>query len=287
MGFQNIGEAKKFLEDLKQRLAKFELALHLEKTRLSEFGRFAAGNRRKSGKGKLATFDFLEFTHICSVTRVTKKFKLLRQTISKRLKAKLVELKVKKLRKRMHDKIDVAGKWLKSVVKGYCNYFAVPNNTRVLSSFRHSLCKIWIKILRHRGRLGESLGTSSTRKPVTESQPNPIAPLPVGPLWELIFIGGTVRGSFASTDLCWRAFAKASPTAIVRYLRNTNVRFFTSVNSHFSIHGWIHKKKAGAILLKQNKRKGVGKKLICHMRWPNAYCEEGAVHDTHQAQQSR
>jgi RNA-directed DNA polymerase len=151
MGFQYKDEATRFLRDLKERLAKFELALHPDKTRLIEFGRFAAENRRKCGKGKPETFDFLGFTHICSVARVTKKFKLLRQTISKRLKDKLVDLKIK-LGRRMHDKIGVVGKWLKSVVKGYYNYFAVPDNTRVLSSFRHSLCKIWIKILRRRGQ---------------------------------------------------------------------------------------------------------------------------------------
>jgi group II intron reverse transcriptase/maturase len=166
MGFQNVGEAKKFLDDLKERLAKFELALHPEKTRLIEFGRFAAENRLKRGKGKPETFNFLGFTHISSVTRVTKKFKLLRQTISKRLKDKLVALKVK-LRKRMHVKIDVVGKWLKSVVKCYYNYFAVPVNTRVCHRLGIHCVRSGLRFCVIEGVIGESLGTSSTRRPVT------------------------------------------------------------------------------------------------------------------------
>jgi RNA-directed DNA polymerase len=60
MSFQDRNEAERFLQvEVKERLAKFGLALHPDKTRLIEFGRFAASNRQKRGLGKPETFDFL------------------------------------------------------------------------------------------------------------------------------------------------------------------------------------------------------------------------------------
>jgi RNA-directed DNA polymerase len=69
MGFQHEREAKRFMGDMRQRLEKFALSLHPEKTRLIEFGRFAARDRESRGMGKPETFNFLGFTHICSRSR--------------------------------------------------------------------------------------------------------------------------------------------------------------------------------------------------------------------------
>jgi group II intron reverse transcriptase/maturase len=148
---QSGAEAVEFLESLKVRLAKFELKLHPDKTRLIEFGRFAAENRRKRGQGKPETFDFLGFTHSCSIARSTKKFKLLRRTISKRLRAKLVKL-YGELRKRINMSISEVGEWLKRSVNGYYRYFAVPDNLTTLGSFRHALAKLWLKVVRRRSQ---------------------------------------------------------------------------------------------------------------------------------------
>ena len=64
-GFQHQADAERFLRDFMNRLAKFGLGVHPEKTRLIEFGRFAASDRRKRGEGKPETFTFLGFTHYC------------------------------------------------------------------------------------------------------------------------------------------------------------------------------------------------------------------------------
>jgi hypothetical protein len=65
LGFQYQTDADRFLEDLRERLKKFGLELHPDKTRRIEFGRFAEQNRKKRGEGKPETFDFLGFSHIC------------------------------------------------------------------------------------------------------------------------------------------------------------------------------------------------------------------------------
>src|SRR2546425_897140 len=69
VGFQYQSDAVRFLDELRERFTKFNLELHPEKTRLIEFGRFAAENRRRRGKGKPETFNFLGFTHSCDKTR--------------------------------------------------------------------------------------------------------------------------------------------------------------------------------------------------------------------------
>jgi len=127
IGFQHRHEAEQFLVDLKSRLEQFCLALHPEKTRLIEFGRFAGDTRRQRGEGKPETFDFLGFTHICAKTRLRKWFHVWRKTIKKRLVAFLARVKVV-LRRRMHDPIEEVGEWLGRVVLGYYRYHAVPGN---------------------------------------------------------------------------------------------------------------------------------------------------------------
>jgi hypothetical protein len=134
LGFQNRGDAERFLQDWRERLRKFGLELHPDKTRLMEFGRYAGANRKQRGEGKPETFNFLGFTHICGQTRKTGKFIVLRKTIRKRLLAKLKELK-EELRKRWHQPVDELGRWLRSVVQGYFNYHAVPENLASLKAF--------------------------------------------------------------------------------------------------------------------------------------------------------
>jgi len=141
IGFQYEDEAKRFLQALHERLAKFGLTLHPQKTRLIEFGRWAEPQRRKRGLGRPETFDFLGFTHCCSKTR-NGAFKILRLTIKKRMRATLAAIR-EKLRKKRHDPIDEVGRWLKSVMRGYYNYFAVPGNLKRLHGFRYEVCRAW------------------------------------------------------------------------------------------------------------------------------------------------
>src|SRR2546430_11120251 len=106
---------------------------HPEKTRLIEFGRYAKANREKRGEGKPETFSFLGFTHYCAETYQGGYFTVRRKTIGKRLRAKLREIE-DELRKRWHESIAVTGKWLRSVVRGYFQYHAVPGNFAALKT---------------------------------------------------------------------------------------------------------------------------------------------------------
>jgi group II intron reverse transcriptase/maturase len=134
VGFQFRDDAVRFLEALKKRMEEYKLSLHTEKTRLIEFGRFAADNRRRRGDKKPETFDFLGFTHICALARVKRRFKPLRVTIKKRVRAKLQELK-EGLKRRINWKISDVGSWLSRALKGYYAYYAVPDNLSTLSRF--------------------------------------------------------------------------------------------------------------------------------------------------------
>jgi group II intron reverse transcriptase/maturase len=150
VGFQYRNDAEQFQQEMTERLGRFKLELHAEKTRLIEFGRFAADNRKERGEGKPETFNFLGFTHMCGKTRKGR-FTVLRQTIQKKMLRKLQELKVE-LRKRMHWAIPEVGKWLKTVLLGHYRYYGVPNNTRKLSAFRYHLRCMWALVLRRRSQ---------------------------------------------------------------------------------------------------------------------------------------
>lgn len=150
VGLQYRRDAEQFYKDLVERFRKFNLELHSGKTRIIEFGRFAAENRRRRGEGKPKTFDFLGFTHICGKT-VNGKFIVLRQTISKRMIAKLKVLKGE-LYRRLHWPIPKVGKWLRVVVLGHYRYYGVPGNSRKLDSFVYHLNHLWFKVLRRRSQ---------------------------------------------------------------------------------------------------------------------------------------
>jgi len=149
-GFQHQGDAKQFLHDLRHRFAKFALELHPGKTRLIEFGRFAAENRKASGLGKPETFAFLGFTHICGKTREGR-FWLRRITIAKRMRAKLKQVK-DQLKARRHRPVPEQGAWLASVVRGHFAFYAVPGNARAVQAFRNQVIRHWCKALRRRGQ---------------------------------------------------------------------------------------------------------------------------------------
>jgi len=153
VGFQHRAEAERFLAALRQRFAKFGLELHPDKTRLIEFGQFAADNRRKRGKGKPETFDFLGFAHICGTKRSNGRFTVLRQTMPKRLQSKLAEVKAE-LKRRMHEAVPVVGQWLASVVGGHCRYYGVPMNTPALWMFRFEVVRRWYRALCRRSQPG-------------------------------------------------------------------------------------------------------------------------------------
>jgi group II intron reverse transcriptase/maturase len=151
VGFQYRHEAERFLQSLRERFAKFGLALHPDKTRLIEFGRFAATNRRQRGQGKPETFDFLGFTHICTQTRVRRTFHVKRQTVTKRLRTTLAAVKRMLLQHR-HQPLAEQGARLRRVVQGWMNYHAIPDNMPALEAFRTQAVHHWLFALRRRSQ---------------------------------------------------------------------------------------------------------------------------------------
>ena len=150
LGFQSRADAERFLSDFRERLKKFGLELHPDKTRLIEFGRFAEQNRKQRGEGKPETFDFLGFTHISGKDR-NGNFTVRRKSIGKRMRAKLQEVK-QQLRSRRHEPVEQTGEWLKSIVRGYFNYHAVPGNIDSLNVFRERLSWLWRRSLYRRSQ---------------------------------------------------------------------------------------------------------------------------------------
>lgn len=150
VGFARQADGERFQEELRARLAKFHLALQEEKTRLLEFGRFAAPNRKRRGAGKPATFSFLGFTHICGQTRKGQ-FTVVRQTMRKRLQAKVKAVKAA-LKLRLHQPVPVVGQWLRRVVLGHYQYYGVPLNSHALAAFRQQIVLAWLRALRRRSQ---------------------------------------------------------------------------------------------------------------------------------------
>jgi group II intron reverse transcriptase/maturase len=149
-GFEHRWDAERFRREVAQRLQTFGLALHENKTRLIEFGRFARANRSRRGQGKPETFDFLGFTHCCGKTQKGK-FMVLRLTSAKRLRSKLHAVK-DELRRRMHRPIAEQGAYLRAVVSGHARYFAVPCNGARVQAFRFQVARLWHRTLCRRSQ---------------------------------------------------------------------------------------------------------------------------------------
>jgi group II intron reverse transcriptase/maturase len=150
LGFENRADADRFLAEFRERLAKFGLELHANKTRLIEFGRYAARNRQRRGEGKPETFTFLGFTHFCGQL-TTGPFIVWRITAKKRMVAKLKAIKAE-LRLRKHHRTIEVGAWLRKVVLGYYQYHAVPGNTGQLSIFMCRVRWLWRGVLIRRSQ---------------------------------------------------------------------------------------------------------------------------------------
>jgi group II intron reverse transcriptase/maturase len=161
VGFQHEADARRFWDAMRERLGEFALSLHPDKTRLIEFGRFAAANRAKRGLSKPETFHFLGFTLICGKS-LAGKFLIHRKSRRDRVQAKLVEIK-KAQRRRMHRSMPEQGEWLGQVVRGYFNYHAVPTNSRALGAFRHHVVDLWRRRLRRPSQKDDTSWTRMTQ----------------------------------------------------------------------------------------------------------------------------
>lgn len=150
IGFQHKEDAERMLPQLGERLAQFSPELHPDKTRLIEFGRFAAEKRARRKQGQPETFDFLGFTHICGRKRGGG-YLLKRNSVTKRMRGKLHVVRAE-LRKRMHQTTAEQGRWLAQVFRGYSQYHAVPTNRRAVNTFRRQLAHGWYLVLGRRSQ---------------------------------------------------------------------------------------------------------------------------------------
>jgi group II intron reverse transcriptase/maturase len=150
LGFEHRTDAEQFLADLRDRFAKFGLALHPDQTRLIEFGRYASRNRRARGEGKPETFHFLGFTHCCAQTR-RGGYLVLRQTMRQRWQVKLQALAIE-LRRRLHEPIPAVGVYLGAVVRGHVQYYGVPGHVPALNAFRYAVTRLWRRVLAQRSQ---------------------------------------------------------------------------------------------------------------------------------------
>jgi RNA-directed DNA polymerase len=148
--FQRRHDAETMTAALAERLAKFGLQLHEDKTRLIEFGRFAEDNRRRKGRARPEVFDFLGFTHYCGETR-DGRFLLCQKTQRKRMIRKLKELR-QAMRRRMHQRLHDQHRWLAAVLRGHYAYFGIPGNSTCLDRFRLQVMKAWRRVLLRRSQ---------------------------------------------------------------------------------------------------------------------------------------
>jgi len=150
MGLQYADDARRMLEDLKERLAKFKLTLHADKTRLIEFGRMPPLARARRGQQRPETFAFLGFTHYCGRTR-DGRFVVKRKTHSKRLTTKLNALR-QEAKRRMHTPVSDQHRWLCQALRGHYAYYGLPSNFRCLRGFLHQTRRVWFNALRRRSQ---------------------------------------------------------------------------------------------------------------------------------------
>jgi RNA-directed DNA polymerase len=147
--FEHKEDAEKVKEVLTKRFSRFGLTLHPEKTRLVEFGRYAAGNAKKQGE-KPQTFDFLGFTHMCARSRKGK-FTVHVKTINKRLRRGLKAI-AEWCQKNRHQPVDAQQKTLNAKLRGHYQYYGRPTNYRSLRQFYRSVRRIWREWLSRRTR---------------------------------------------------------------------------------------------------------------------------------------
>jgi RNA-directed DNA polymerase len=198
VGFEHEADARRFLDEMRERLGKYSLSLHPEKTRLIEFGRHAAADRKRRGLGKPETFSFLGFIFISGKSR-RGKFQIKRKSRPDRMRAKLQAIK-QELRRRMHQPIPRQGQWLKQVVTGYFNYHAVPTNGRALATFRFRVIDLWTRTLRRRSQKDRT-AWERIRRLTNDFLPKPriLHPWPekrfavIHPRWEPYALIGPVR----------------------------------------------------------------------------------------------
>ena len=215
VGFQHESDARRFWDAMRDRLREFSLSLHPAKTRLIEFGRFAAQNCKRRGRSKPETFKFLGFVLICDKSR-RGDFRIRRKSRRDRMSAKLREIK-EALRQRMHRPIPETGKWLAQIVAGYFAYHAVPTNSPALSAFRYHVLVLWHRQLCRRSQKSTSAvgANDETGRRIPPPATNP-ASLAKCALCRQTPEVGAECPNWARSDLCGGRSVMGVPTAHTR-----------------------------------------------------------------------
>jgi RNA-directed DNA polymerase len=228
-GFQNRTDAGRFLSEFRERLVRFGLELHPEKTRLIEFGRFAVRNRKQHGEGKPETFTFLGFPHFCGNLTSSGAFNVWRTTAKKRMVAKLEALKAE-LQSRKHHRTSEVGTWLRKVVQGYYQYHAVPGNTGQLRIFRRRVCRLWRNVLVRRSQRAQ-LGWDRLNPLLNRWIPHPrVLPTPTSASTPCI-LGKSRMRKRVRTDLCGGAISDDRPYRDSNVVREQRLSARPDLNS--------------------------------------------------------
>jgi group II intron reverse transcriptase/maturase len=136
--FQNQWEAETFYNDLIERFAKFGLEIAPDKTKILEFGRFAAKNREKRKEDKPETFDFLGFIFYCGQDSEKKFFRCRVKSSSKRMRRKIRETKEWIKLNRTMKVSDIIRK-LNQKLRGYYQYYAVTDNLIAVKKYQNAI----------------------------------------------------------------------------------------------------------------------------------------------------
>ena len=171
VGFQYQDDGRRLLRALEMRLGEFKLSLNKDKTHLIEFGRFAISNRQQRGVNKPETFDFLGFTHICAIRRDNGSFKLLRESIKKKLRSKIKQIS-ERLMQHRHKPLYEMGVWVRKVLTGYYNYFAIPGNHASIQLLRTTVNRAWLKALRRRSHKGRKFNWCKMQRWINQFSPH-------------------------------------------------------------------------------------------------------------------
>ncbi len=143
-------DAGRFLAEVEERFSGFGLSLSEEKTRIVPFGRRAWNQSRQAGK-KVATFDFLGFTHYCTASR-RGKFIVGHKTSKRSLARKLKE--IKEWLKKVRSMLALRDWWpiLRAKLRGHYNYFGISGNISCLRQFCRAVHWLVFKWINHRSQ---------------------------------------------------------------------------------------------------------------------------------------
>jgi len=151
--FEQEQDARRVLDVLVKRLAKYGLTLHPEKTRLVDFRR---PDRRDSAspngeaRSRAGTFDLLGFTHYWAMSR--KGYWVVKQkTAADRFRRALKRI-ADWCRRYRHQPVREQWAALKRKLLGHFGYFGITGNYRALHNLRHRVIAVWRKWLSRRSQ---------------------------------------------------------------------------------------------------------------------------------------